>query len=127
MSKENIKHGFIDQGKHRKRSSKRKWIDRKYHFQDNSNFSHKDVKMYCDTNEFPALPFCGPHTKPHESRGLSKHYRLSFDPKLVHGIFVILHIPCVFVACTSMLDKPWIYAILSKKQSRYQPVANCNC
>ena len=24
-----------------------------------------------------------------------------------------------------MLDKPWIFGILSKKQARYQPVTNC--
>ena len=55
---------------------------------------------------------------------MSKHYHLRFDPKLGHRICEIRHIPCAFVGCTSMLDKPWIYDILSKKQARYQPVAN---
>ena len=29
------------------------------------------------------------------------------------------------VACTSMMDKPWIYGISSDKQERYKPVPNC--
>ena len=63
----------------------RKWIERKYHIQDNAYVELKDVKMYCNTNTFPALPFCGPHSKPHGARGLGKHYRLCFDQKLGMG------------------------------------------
>ena len=74
-------------------TSKRKWTGREYHVQYNADVSHKDVKMYCDTNQFPALPFCGPHPKPHGARGLSKHYNLRFDPKLGHGICGICCIP----------------------------------
>ena len=81
--------------------------------------------MYCDTNQFLALKFCGPHPKPHGARGLSKHNHLYFDPKLGNGICEIFRIPCACVGCTSMLEKPWIYGILSKKQARYQPVTNC--
>ena len=55
------KNRVIDKGKDIKRASKRKWTDREYHVQDNADISHKDVKMYCDTNQFPALTFCGPH------------------------------------------------------------------
>ena len=126
MSKEQCKHGVIDQRKYRKRCSKRKWTDREYHVQENDDVAHKDVKMYCDTNQFPALPFCGPHPKPHGARGLSKHYHLRFDPKIVHGICVICHIPCACVVCTSILYKPWIYGIPSNKQARYQPFAKFN-
>ena len=61
MSKEHRKHGVIDQGKYRKRVSKIKCKDREYHVQDNADVSYKDVRMYCDTNEFPELSFCGPH------------------------------------------------------------------
>ena len=68
MSKDDPKHGVIDKVKYRKRSSKIKWEDREYHDQDNSYVAHKDVKMYCDTNHFPELPFCGPHPKPHGAR-----------------------------------------------------------
>ena len=32
---------------------KRKWTERVYHVQDNSDVEHKDVKMYCNTNQFP--------------------------------------------------------------------------
>ena len=57
---------------------------------------------------------------------MSKHYNLRFDPKLDHGICAIRRIPCACIGCTSILDKPWIYGIPSKKQARYQPVTNCN-
>ena len=76
--------------------------------------------MSCDTKKFPVLPFCGPHPKPHVSRRWSKHYYSCFDQKLGHGICVIHHIPCACVACTSMLDTPWISVIPSKKKGRYQ-------
>ena len=71
--------------------------------------------MYCDTNQIPVLPFCGTHPKPHGARGLSNYYHSCFDPKLGLGIFAIRRIPCSFVGCTSMLDKPWIPGIPSKK------------
>ena len=91
----------------------RTWIDRQYNLQDNADVAHQDVKMYCNTNHFPPLTFCGPHSKPHGLRGFSKHRHLHFDPKLGNGICAILRIPCDCVACTSMLDKPWIYGIPS--------------
>ena len=111
MSKDDRKYEVIDQVKYRKRSSKRKWIDREYHVQDNTDVAHKDVKMYCDTNQFPTLPFCVSHPKLHGARGLGKHYHLRFDPNIGHGICANLSIPCACVACTSMLDQPWISGI----------------
>ena len=111
MSKDHWKHGVIYQVKQRKRSSKRKCTDREYHVQDNSDIAHKDVEIYCNTNYLPELPFCGTNPKPHGSRGLSKHYHLHFDPKLGHGICEIFRIPCACVACTSMLEQPWISGI----------------
>ena len=125
MSKEHRKQEVIDQGKYRKRASKRKCTDREYHVQDNSDVSHKYVKMYCDTHQFPALPFCGPCPKPQGERRLSKHYHLRFDPKLGHGICAIRRLPCACVGCTSMMDKPWVSGVLSKQQACYQPVTNC--
>ena len=83
------------------------------------------MKICCDINQFPTLPFCGLHPKPREARGFSKHYHLQFDPKLCHGICEICRIPCACVACTSMLDKSWISGIQSMKQACYQPVTNC--
>ena len=115
LSKENSKHGIIDKGNYRKISSKRKWTDREYHVQDNADVAHKYLKMYCDTNQFLTLPFCGSHKNHHGAKGLSKHYHLRFDPKLGHGIFEIDHILCAYIACTSMLEKPWISGIQSKK------------
>ena len=94
-------------------------------FQGNVDVSHKDVKIYCDTNKLPTLPFCDSYPKPHGSRGVGKHYHLRFDTNLGHGICVICRIPCACVVCTSMLDKPWISGIQSTKQERYQPVINC--
>ena len=111
LSKEHWKHGVIDDVKYRKISSKRKGIDREYHVQDNADVVHKYVKMYCDTNQLPELPFCGSHPKPHGARGLIKHYHLRFDPKLGHGICEICRITCACVVFTSMLDKPWISGI----------------
>ena len=125
MYKDHHKHEVIGHGKYRKIASKRKWTDREYYVQDNSDVAHKDVKIYCDTNQFPALPFCGPHPKPHGERGQRKHFHLRFDPKLGHGICVIHRIPCACVAFTSMVDQPCIYGILKKKQARYQPVTDC--
>ena len=60
----------------------RKWTKIKYHVQDNAAVELKDVKIYCNTNQFPELLFSIPHSKPHGARGLSKHYNLSFYPKL---------------------------------------------
>ena len=53
----------------RKKYRKIKWTDREYHVQDNDDVPHKYVKNYCDTNQFPTLPFCGSHPKPHGARG----------------------------------------------------------
>ena len=117
MSKDDLKHGFIGQGKYRKISSKTKCTDREYHVQDNADVSHKYVKMYFYTNQFPTLTFCGSHPNPHGARGLGKNYHLSFDTNLGHGICEIRRIPCACVACTSMLDKTWISDIPSKKQA----------
>ena len=89
----------------------RKRTERKYHVQDNAAVELKDVKMYCETNQFPELPFCGPYSKPHGVRGMSKHYHLRFYPKLGMGVCPIRRIPCACVACTSMLEKPWISGI----------------
>ena len=99
-----------------------KWTDREYHVQYNADFAHKYVIIYCNTNQFPTLPYCGPHSKPHGARGLSKHYHLNFDQKLGMGICAIIRIPSACVTCKSMLDKPWIYGIPSDKKERYKPV-----
>ena len=85
-----------------------------FHYQDNADVAHKEVNIYCETNQFPALPFCGLHPNPHLSRGLINNYHLRFDPKLGHGICAICHIPRACVACTSMIYKPWISGIPKK-------------
>ena len=95
-----------------------KWTERKYHIQDNASVELKDVKMYCNKNQFPELSFCGPNSKPHGARGLGKNYHLRLDTKLAMGECAIHSISCACVACTSMLDKPWIYVISSDKKER---------
>ena len=102
-----------------------KWTDREYHVQDNAKVEHKDVKIYCNTIQFPSLSFCGPHSKPHGARGLNKNFHLRFYPKLGMGVCVILCITCACVVCASMLDKPWISGIPSDKQERCKPVTKC--
>ena len=103
----------------------RKWTERKYHVQDNDAVELKDVKIYSNTNQFPELPFCGPHSKPHGARGLVKNYHLRFDRKIGMGVCAILCIKCVCVAYKSMIDRPWIFSISSDKQERYKPVTKC--
>ena len=71
----------------------------------------KYLRMYCNKNQSPELLFSGPNSKSHGSRGLSKHYHLRFYPKLGMGLCAISRIPCACVACTSMLEKPWISSI----------------
>ena len=57
----------------------RKWTDRKYHVQYSADVELKDVKMYCNMNQFPSLSFCGPHSKTRGARVLGKNYHLRFD------------------------------------------------
>ena len=106
-----MRQGVINQVKYRKFASKRKYTDREYHVQDNADVAHTYLKMYCDTNQFPALPFCVPHPKPHVTKGSSKYYHLRFDPKLSHGICAIRRITCARVACKSIIDQPCMYGI----------------
>ena len=111
--------------KENKKFMERKWTGRQYHVQDNADVEHKYVKMYCNINQFPELSFFGPHSKPHGSRGLSKHYHLRFDLKLGMGICAILRISCACFACKSMIEKPWISGIPPYEQERYKPVTKC--
>ena len=98
MSKEHRKRGVIDQVKYNKRAINRKCTYIEYHIQDNTGVAHKEVKMYCNLNQFPSFPFCSPHPNPCGARGVSNHYHLRFDPKLGHGICAIHRIPCACVA-----------------------------
>ena len=41
--------------------------------QEDADIAHTYVKMIFNTKQFTPLPFCGPHTKPHGVRGLSKN------------------------------------------------------
>ena len=67
----------------------RKCTYREYHVQYNAAVEHQDVKIYCNTSQFPLLSFCGPHSKPHGTRGLSNHYHFRFDTKLGIGVCAI--------------------------------------
>ena len=103
----------------------RKWTNTQYNVKDCADVTHKDVKIYSNINQFPALPFCAPHYKPCGARGLSKHYHFWFDIKLGNGVCVFVRIPCSCVANKSMQEKPWISDIKSNKQERYKSVTNC--
>ena len=93
-----------------------KWTDIQYHVQDNADVEHQDVKIYCKTIQFPESSFCGPHSKTHSAKGLSKHSYLRFYQKIGMGICEILRIPCACVACSSMLDKLCISGIPTDPQ-----------
>ena len=80
--------------------------------------------MYCKKNQSPELPFCGPHSKPHGPRGMSKHYHLRFDQKLGNGVCAILRIPCACVSCTSMIEKTCVSGITSDKQEHHKTFTN---
>ena len=53
MTKNNRKNGVIDQVKYKKQYMERKWTYRQYHVQDNSYVEKQDLKIYCNTNQFP--------------------------------------------------------------------------
>ena len=96
----------------------RTWIDRQYHIQNNDAVSHKDVKMYCNTNQLPELTFCGQHSKSLGERVLIMHYHLRFYSKLGNGVCEIRRTSCACAACKSVLDRPWIYGIPPDKQEQ---------
>ena len=75
----------------------RNWTDRDYHVQDNADVEQKDAKMNCNTNKFPELSFCGPNSKPHGARRLSKDYHFRFDPKLGIGVCKFCRIPWILL------------------------------
>ena len=62
LTKEHCKNGIFDQGKNNKWFMEIKWKCRQYYVQDNADVAHKDVRMFCNTNQFPVMPFCGPHS-----------------------------------------------------------------
>ena len=76
------KNDVIDQGKYRKKASKRKRTGRDYHIQKKEDMNHSDVEIYFHTTQFSAFKLCGPHNKPHGVRGLIKHYNIILDPKI---------------------------------------------
>ena len=53
MTKNNRKNGVIDQVKYKKQYMERKWTYRQYHVQDNSYVENQDLKIYCNTSQFP--------------------------------------------------------------------------
>ena len=57
LSEPTCAHGFINSWKYRKRSSKRKFMERDYHIQDNKDVQHKSVKIPCASKQFYAMSF----------------------------------------------------------------------
>ena len=95
---------------------------REYHVQETEDVEHQYVQMYCTTNHFPPLSFCGQHKKTHGVSGLGKYYNMSFDTKLGYGTCAIRCIPCACTQCTPMLDKTWSTGGSSYQQPQYQLV-----
>ena len=112
----------MDNCKDIKWSSKRNWNERVYPVKYRKDVSHTSVKMSCSAIQFLVFPFCGPHAKPHGLRGLSKHYHLQIEPKLVCGNCKIQQITCACVECTNILDKPWDTGVYHNQQLCYQHV-----
>ena len=81
--------------------------------------------MSCAKTQFPEFSFCGPHTKPHGVRLLSKHYRLQLYPKFGHGKCATRKIPCACISLTTILEKPWDYKVDHRKHLYCQPVVGC--
>ena len=63
--------------------------------------------MSCASNQFTALPFYGPHEKPHCKQGLSKNDNFRLEPRLGNGKCAIIWTPFACNACTDMLDESW--------------------
>ena len=53
MEKDYLQNGAFDLGKYKKPIHEKKWTYRQYHAQDNSAVELKDVRIYCNTNQFP--------------------------------------------------------------------------
>ena len=66
--------------------------------------------MFWATNETPC------------SERLNKHYHLISELKLSHGKYAIVRIPFACVACTNILDNPWVLGVDYSQQPHYQPV-----
>ena len=75
-------------------------------FQEYADVAHKDVKVFCNKNQFPLFPFCGPQIKLHGEIGLSNHYHVLFDTKIVHSTCAILRIPCACAEFTYIIENP---------------------
>ena len=105
-----------------KNRQEKKCKKRKYHVQKDEDVAHKYVKMFCNTNQFSVLPFCGPHMKPHGVCRLNNHYHMCLDTKLCHRTCAIYLIPCTCTQCTHVLDKPYTPGVPPHQQPRYQPI-----
>ena len=81
--------------------------------------------MYFTTNQFPLLPFFGPHKKPHGVRGLGKHYHMRFDPKIGNYTCEIRHIPYACNQYKSSLKKTCNQGMPPHQQPRYQTIKYC--
>ena len=109
-------------GNTKKRPSKQKWKKREYHVQNIEYVEQQDVKTYCTTNQFPESQCCVPHNKTHGVCVLSKHYHMSFDPKLGHVRCEMHLILCAFTQCAYTLDITWVPGVPPYLQPCYQTV-----
>ena len=68
------------------------------------------------------LKFTGPHKNIYVFSGLRSIYYLQLDPKLGNDQYKIKQIFCVFVVCTTMLDKPQKPFVPNIPQSLYHSI-----
>ena len=81
--------------------------------------------MFCNTNQFSSLSFCGPHTKPHGFRGFSKHFHMRFEKTVGNGICAIRRITCACDEFTYICyTNPGFLFWHQKQQPRYWPVTD---
>ena len=55
LSDRTQEHGLLDHGKDRRRASKQKWTERKYHVQDRKYVSNTLVKIFLRNNSVPSI------------------------------------------------------------------------
>ena len=53
LTNKHQKYGIVAQGKYKKQFMVIEWTNRQYHVQDNAAVENQDLKIYCNTSQFP--------------------------------------------------------------------------
>ena len=98
-SHENRKMGVSGEKKYALRESRKKLVERFYHYQ-----------QYDANQEICAdIKFTGFDSGPHG--GIISHYNFRFDKHLGVGTCATIRIPCLCEACNIQLETPWIKGV----------------